>query len=360
MTSRPTSSRRIAIIAPTRYPICEPFAGGLQAHVWTLTKSLHDRGHRVTLFATPGSDAGLPIENLGTECLALSEHARHDVSMPPEVVMAEHHAYLSLMLRLGREADRWDVIHNHSLHHLPIAMAAAVDVPMVTTLHTPPTPWLESAVQAGPRPPIRFVAVSEFTASAWRPLLGAVDVVPNGIDVSRWRFGAGGHALAWSGRMVAEKAPHVAIDAARLAGRPIRLAGPISDPVYFANEVAPRLGDDARWVGHLDQARLSHLIRRSSALVVTPDWDEPYGLVVAEALASGTPVAAFARGGIPEIVDRTCARLVTPGDVDALARAIIEAEQLNRRLARLRAERHCGVELMVDRYEEFLVDAVAA
>ena len=351
---------RIAVIAPSQSPVAEPFTGGMAAHVSAVTRALCQRGHAVTLFAPPGSDPALPVVDLALRRLRLSDAARSDVSMPAELAMAEHHAYLSLMLQLARQADRWDVIHNHSLHYLPVAMARGVAVPMVTTLHTPPTPWLESAVQTGPMPPIRFVAVSEYTAAQWRPLIGAVSVIANGVDCARWRFGPGGATLAWSGRLVPEKAPHLAIAAARRAGRAIVLAGPIADQGYFAAQVQPLLGDDARYAGHLDQTELSRLIAGSGVLVASPVWDEPYGLVVAEALASGTPVAAFRRGGIPEIVDSSCAALATPGDVDALAGAIRAAEGLDRRNARRRAERHCSIELMMDGYEALLEETIPA
>ncbi len=350
---------RIAIIAPSRSPVAEPFSGGLVAHVWSLTAALVERGHDVTLFAQPGSDPRLPVRELDLAGLRLSTDARGDVSMPPEVVIREHHAYLSLMLELAAD-DTYDVIHNHSLHYLPVAMAGTVRTPMITTLHTPPTPWLESAVQAAPRSAMRFVAVSDYTASRWRPLLPDVGVIPNGVDLRRWPVGPGGGPLVWTGRLVPEKAPHLALLAARKADRPLRLAGPIDDPAYFEDAVRPLLDDERTYLGHLDQAALSRLVGAASAALVTPMWDEPYGLVVAEALACGTPVVGFRRGGIPEVVDDSCARLVAGGDDAALAEAILEAEALPRRCARQRAERHCSIESMMARYERYLDAALVA
>ncbi len=351
--------RRIAIIAPSRSAVAEPFSGGLAAHVWALTTGLVERGHDVTLFAPPGSDPRLPVRVLDLPGLWLSEDARQDVSMPPEAVIREHHAYLKLMLELAADTG-FDVIHNHSLHYLPVAMAPTVRTPMVTTLHTPPTPWLESAVQAAGPSAMRFVAVSEYTARRWEPVLAQVDVIPNGVDLRRWPMGAGGGPAVWTGRIVPEKAPHLAVDAARRAGRPLVLAGPIGDPHYFRSTVAPLLGDGVRYVGHLDQAALCRLVGAASVAVVTPMWDEPYGLVIAEALACGTPVAGFARGGVPEVVDADCARLVPGGDTAALAGAIRAAELLPRHRARARAERYCSIESMMSAYERYLGLAVAA
>jgi glycosyltransferase involved in cell wall biosynthesis len=344
-------SLRIALIASSRFAVSQPFAGGLEAHVWHLARALAKRGHQVSLFAAAGSDQDLDCHTLAVRSLEVSEAARADVSMPAAEFMADHHAYLTLMLQLASCASNdFDIIHNHSLHYLPVAMAPMLSTPMLTTVHTPPTPWLESAIHASAGVGTQFVAVSEHTAAAWRRAIRHITVVPNGIATQRWPLGPGGGPLVWFGRITAEKAPHLAISAARRAGRPLVLAGPISDPHYFATEVASRLGDGIRYAGHLDQDQLAQLVGAAATVLVTPMWDEPYGLVVAESMCCGTPVVAFARGGIPELVAPESGRLVAPGDVAAMADAVPAAVRLPRRQVRDYAIRRCSSEAMLGAY----------
>ena len=212
-------------------------------------------------------------------------------------------------------------MHNNSLHHLPIAMAPAVDVPMVTTLHTPPLPMVESALALCPRPP-RFVAVSEWTASAWRHAVDS-DVVLNGLDTARLA-GRTRRRTRPCGRAGScrRRRPTWRSRPAAIAGVPLVLAGPVQDQAYFEREVGA-----AAWAttpttpGTSRSAISSALLRQASVAVVTPMWDEPYGLVAAEAMASGTPVATFARGGLSQVVSPQGGVLAAPGDTAALAEA---------------------------------------
>jgi hypothetical protein len=195
-----TGRLRVALIASNRHPIRQPFAGGLEAHVWHLGRALVEAGHEVSLFAAEGSDPGLDCGRLSVRELTISAAAGGDPSMAPASFMADHHAYLSLMLYLSDSAaPGFDVIHNHSLHHLPVALAGMLSTPMVCTLHTPPTPWLESAVEITGGAGARFVAVSGHTARQWSHALSEVDVVPNGVDIDTWALGPGRLGKTWSG-----------------------------------------------------------------------------------------------------------------------------------------------------------------
>lgn len=339
---------RIGIISHLKHAIAEPFSGGLEMHTFQLAKMLRQRGHHVTLFATAKSDPDLGTEAICSETAI----ARVGVAEASNVAFfQEHHAYLALMN--GLRTRDFDVIHNNSLHYLPVSMADSLPMPMVTTLHTPPFCWLESGIRLSDSPNHALVGVSQSIERQWAHVRRADAVVPNGIDLDKFAFRPFADIdpyLVWYGRIVPEKGLHLAMDAARLVGLPLRIAGPTHDEEYFRDEIEPRMGPHARHEGHLSHADLASLIGGARAFLCSPMWDEPYGLVVAEALACGVPVAAFARGAIPEIIDAGSGVLAKPGDAGSLAKAALAAMRLDRRACRARAFAICDAEKMIDGY----------
>ncbi|MFB9375601.1 glycosyltransferase [Kineococcus gynurae] len=359
------------MIGPSAHPVVEPYAGGLESFVGTLTAGLRERGHDVTLFAAAGSagaDTSLSFPGVGWHP---SEIAAGDTSMPAARFMADHHAHLRLMTALRRDfRGRLDVVHNNSLHYLPLSMAETLPFPLLTTLHTPPTPWLESAILAGgggAGADTVFTCVSASTARQWTHVVAEPRVIPNGVPVHQWPLGPGGGNLLWFGRICPEKAPHLAVAAATRAGRDLDLVGPISDPAYFEALIRPELGDRVgsriRYLGHLGGAELADRVGRAAAVLVTPVWDEPFGLVIAEAAMCGTPTIAFDRGGVSETLGAgglaPVGLTVPEGDVDAMAAAIGPATALDRAAVRARAVRRFGVDRVVDAYEALYREVVA-
>ena len=200
LTPRPL---RIAMIAAPRFPIAEPFSGGLEAQTWQLCDGLRRRGHRVDLFAAEGSDHAHPITFPPPDWGVRRSEAT-DSTMPRRSITAHQQVFRRIRQHLASYADHYDVIHNQTLQPEPLTFAEGLPVPLVTTLHTPPFPEIADVIGPGSG---EFVAVSEFIAGQWTGLPRPATVIHNGVDPATWRFGPGGDALVWSGRIVPEKAP---------------------------------------------------------------------------------------------------------------------------------------------------------
>ena len=320
---------RILVLAGFRYPLVQPHQGGLESHVWSLVRQLRARGHLVLLGAPAGSDfldAGIP-ELTWPRFTWPVDQARTDASLPEPIRRLQDEALDRALDWLQAHPGAVDVVHHHALCARAHERAGDLPVPLVSTLHTPPLPELVEPIRraagrgAGPGGPETLVAVSEHTAEGWRAQGVPARAVPNGVDTSAWTLGAGGERLCWFGRIVPEKAPHLAVLAAARLGMGLDLAGPVGDPAYAAQLARLCRGRDVRWRGPLRQAELADLVGSSLCTLVTPVWDEPFGQVVPESLACGTPVVAVRRGGLGEVFDRTeGVRLVAPAeDRDRLA-----------------------------------------
>lgn len=348
---------RIAILAHVRQPIAEPFMGGMEAHSWHLAAGLEARGHDVTLFASGDSDARFRISPV------LAEH--YERTFPwaehkglPDLIAHADRGYAAACARLTRDA--FDVVHNNSLHRFPLAHAKATRMPTVTSLHVPPFPEIEWFVQESVAPWHRFTVTSRRQLDVWfgETPPAEVSIVHNGIDIGLWPFSAaGGEGAIWCGRIAANKGPHLAAEAARIADLPLTLYGVIEEPGYFEREVAPRLGGAIRYGGHLSRSDLGHAMGRASVLLFTPCWEEPFGLVAVEAMACGLPVAAFDSGAAREVVGDDAGRYAMPGDAVDLARALRAALRLDRRIPRQRAEVFAA-EKMLQAYETLYSRAV--
>lgn len=341
---------RIGILTHIKFPIRQPFAGGLEAFTHDVTLGLRARGHAVTLFAKGGSAPELEAVAVPDE-----EQCRHP-SLSSAYV-AEHHAYLKVMQKIDDYG--FDVIFNNSLHYVPVTMASVIRTPMLTVLHTPPFFEMINAL-SGDRQTGRFSTMSAANARSWRDVVSQCALIPNGIDLQHWRpVGVVGEHALWSGRLVPDKGAHLAIDAAGKAGIPLRLAGQRVDERYFKEQIEPRLGPGVEYLGHLQRTELALELASAAVALVTPCWDEPFGLVVAEALACGTPVAAFNRGAMADLISDEVGCLVPPNDVAALADAMVVARGKSRSACRTRAEALWNHDLMLDRYEALLTEMAA-
>jgi glycosyltransferase involved in cell wall biosynthesis len=348
---------KIAILCHMHHPIAEPYEGGTEAHTAILADELVARGHEVTLFAKEGSVSRAKIHPLVPSDFEFIRVASPRVRAQQRGFLAEavHHS-----IGIIESAD-YDVVINNSLSSLPYVNLQSSA--MLTILHTPPTLADVTAVvtDRGWVPGARhaWVTVSESNARGWSALLPDVRTVYNGIRLEEWRATSRvtpGRAV-WSGRITPEKGLHLAIDAARAAGLSLEFAGPVSHEDYFQAEIEHRLGSDVVYRGHLAHDELRNLMSSGAVFISSPLWAEPFGLSAVEALAAGTPVAAFANGALPEIITQLNGALAWENSVEALAGAVRSAVTRDRVETAQSSERF-DFRKMVDRYEEIMTALV--
>ncbi len=347
---------RIAVLGPSRNPVAEPFAGGQESYVASLCVALRERRHHVTLYAANGSDPTVADElMIYPQLPQLSEVAALDSQLPEPGFLRDQHAFLGALDSLITHRDDIDVVHNNSLHHLPLAASRAIGLPLVTTLHTPPFPWLELGVALCDSR-ASFVAVSTALADQWTTLSPPAAVIPNGVAAGAFPTGPGGDGAVWAGRLVPEKGADLAVRVARQAGRRLRLIGPIGNHDWFESSLRPLLGSDITYEGHLTQADMARAFGTAAVTLMTPRWEEPFGLVAVESALTGTPVVAIGRGGVGEVVDQHMGAVVKPQRSDdemvtALAAALDDAVALPRATVRARAIARFSIDRMAADYE---------
>jgi len=288
---------RIAVLAPPWIPVPPPGYGGIEAVVALLCDELVARGQDVTLFAAPGSRSTARV------CSPLE--GTHVAEIGSSLYESDHvgSAY-DAVDRAGAEGRPFDLVHDHS-GFTAVAMASRVSVPVVHTLHAPFNDETRP-FYARHGHKARLVAISDFQLEHAPPGVCVADVVPNPIRVEDWPFREEkDDYLLWMGRMDPAKGAQRAIVAAREAGMRLVLAGPVQpgQEEYFRREIEPHVdGRRVAYVGEVGGERRKELFACAKAFLMPISWPEPFGMVMVEALACGTPVIAFPEGAAGEIV----------------------------------------------------------
>jgi len=336
---------RIGLIAPPGLPIPPPAYGGIESVIDLLARGLVREGHEVLLAAAANSTCPVPAVG-GTDDAAAAAPVCGDMITELRHVITGYAAMTEV-----------DVVHDHTLAG-PLCRRAPAGTPVVTTAHGPFDATLGPVYRA--MRGVAVLAISHHQAGTARgvPLAG---VIHHGLDVHSIPVGRGdGGYASFLGRMSPEKGPRHAALVARAAGVPLRMAAKLREPAereYFDAEVKPLLCSDVEFLGELDCAEKLELLGGSLALLNPVQWAEPFGLVMIEALATGTPVVATPLGSAPELVDDGITGYLRASRPE-LAAALLDAPQLDRTTCRAAAVRRFSSERMVaehiQAYEELL------
>jgi glycosyltransferase involved in cell wall biosynthesis len=340
----PGAPLHVAMLAPPWISVPPPGYGGVESVVSVLTEALVRRGHAVTLFCAPGSLSSARVVPL------LDEH--HPDEIERSLYEVDHVALAFEAIDLAADGRCFDVVHDHC-GFTALAMADRLNTPFVHTLHGQFTAST-AAFYARHGHKAALVGISRAQLASAPAGLDTVAAIPNPIDVRAWPLRE--HKddyLLWIGRMTAEKGPHRAIAAARAAGVPLVLAGVIQpgQQAFFDGEVAPHIdGERVRFVGEVDGSVKRSLFAGARALLMPIRWEEPFGMVMVEALACGTPVIAFPEGAARELVlDGKTGFLVE--DEPAMGAAVAQLPRIAARDCRGWVAEHCDVDVVAAAYE---------
>lgn len=300
--------------------------GGTELVVAELAKGLTELGHDVTTFATGNSRV----------CGELRYHFARNVWPPDEA--SEHEHAEAAWREILADPVGFDVVHVHSAAalHEP---GANVPPTVLTIHHRREEPLVQ---RYRDRSDIAYVAISNSQASLM-PEVQFARTVHHGLDPEAYAAGDGrGDYLAFIGRFSSEKVPHIAIDAARAAGMRLMLGGEAHTfpeaQAYYEREMRPRLAQatDLQWCGEVGHEHKVRMLRSARALLFPLNWEEPFGLVMIEAMLVGCPVIAFARGSAPEVVEDGITGFVVRDQAEMVAR-IAQLDRIDRRRCRARA-----------------------
>lgn len=329
---------RIAQIVPLQVAVPPHGYGGTERVVYELTEALVQLGHEVTLFATGDSQTSAQLVPIVDQA----------INFDPNIDATAHH--VALLDEVFDHADRFDIIHSH-LDYLTLPFAHRTLTPTVVTLHGHLTEPDAQRVYMRYRK-ANYVSISD-AQRAGLPGLHYVATIHHGVDVDRFPFTAEpGKYLAFVGRMSPEKRPDLAIEVAKRAGIPLKIAAKVDhkEAPYFREVIQPLLDHPLiEWLGQVDEQEKRNLMVHALALLLPIDWPEPFGMVFIESLACGTPVLTCPSGSVSELLEDGVTGYIR-ADSDALVAAARDIHRLSRRGCRAYAKRRFDTHLMVSKY----------
>lgn len=346
---------KIAQIAPTWISVPPKASGGVETIISGLTEELVRRGHDVTLFASADSVTSAQLFSVINQAPGINQESllnmNHDMK------------YLFNMFQALDKESEFDLIHWHFGKDIsPIMFGALTKKPSIITIHNhfSDKDMSElSKILNYYKDFDNFVSISNSHREKFP--FQYIATVYNGIDIAKYNFEKDSeNYLVWLGRFVATKGPDLAIKVATKLNIPLKLAGIIEDEAYFKNEIEPYLDKNGiEYVGEVNLQQKNQLIGKAKTFINPIRWDEPFGLVVPESNACGTPIVSFARGSMPELIkDNINGYCIEPDNIDKMAESIQKIFDMSdenflklRTSSRNYAEDNFTISKMVDGYE---------
>jgi glycosyltransferase involved in cell wall biosynthesis len=324
----------IAMLSPIAWRTPPRHYGPWENVASLLTEGLVTRGHAVTLYATADSQTS------GKLHAVCPRGYEEDRSLIPKVWECLH------ISELFESADEYDIIHNH-FDYLPLTYSGLTNTPVVTTIHGFSSPGI-LPVYKKYNGKTFYVAISDANRA---PELDYIKTVHHGIDLAKFDFQPDPNDyLLFFGRMHPDKGVREAVEIAKACDKKLILAGIVQDQDYFENYVAPHLNKDRiTYIGSVGPAERNRLLGRAYAMLHPIAFDEPFGLSVIESMACGTPVIAFDRGSMPELIQGDKSGFLVNTVTEALE-AVTRIDEIDRAYCRRHVEKHFSVERMIREY----------
>ena len=324
----------IAMLSPIAWRTPPRHYGPWESVASLLTEGLVARGHDVTLYATADSQTS------GTLHAVCPRGYEEDRSLIPKVWECLH------ISELFEHADAYDIIHNH-FDFLPLTYTGLTTTPVVTTIHGFSSPGI-LPVYKKYNGEAFYVAISDADRS---PDLDYIKTIHHGIDIEQFDFQpAPDDYLLFFGRIHKDKGTREALDIARACNKKLILAGIIQDQAYYDQYVASHIDNDkVVYLGSAGPAERNRLLGKACALLHPIQFDEPFGLSVIESMACGTPVIAFNRGSMPELIENGKSGFLVD-NVDEAIEKVARIKEIDRAYCRRRVERHFTIDRMIDAY----------
>lgn len=322
----------------------------------SIAQGLAKRGHKIDFYAV--KESKIPDINIVHENLRVLKQKNDKLLEQPAVRGTERFKifnlwdqYLIAAMFRNFKKRKYDLLHIHPVDRaLPLAFSHP-EMPVVYTLHDPIFPWRAEIFKIFSSRNQYYISISDNQRRP-APNLNYIDTIYNGVDLVQFPYSEKSEDyFLWLGRFTPDKGPAEAIQAARLANKKLILIGPKGNGNYWEKKIKPYLNNQIKYLGFIPREKLYKYYQKAKATLVPIKWEEPFGLIMTESMACGTPVIAFNRGSVPEIIKDGKTGFIV-NNIKEMVRAIKRVDEISRQACHKHTEKNFSLEKMIDNYEK--------